>query len=210
MDILSRLHAYFHTIDPLNTVDVLPDTASEEVPCEPPETAADQREVIRIRILACTPESFRPAPPHPELEYVRLSQHSSLADIQEGLDTNGRGFDPTAAQATPDEAEAFQKGLITNFAFTARLHHQPVAAGMFTPPAHGVAEVVGITTLLAYRRRGFAAALTSEIVRVAFESGVEVAILRTDNAEAYRIYTRIGFAPAACLLTRPQAMDDNV
>jgi GNAT superfamily N-acetyltransferase len=199
MDIVARLRAYFQAADPLHIIDVLPiaiDGPQHDLQHTP------EPGTLRRQILACEPASFHPVAPLVSLEYVVLTEDSPLATIQEGLDTNARGFDPTAAAATLPEAEAFRKDLVTNCAFTARLNDQPVAAGMFTPPFHGVVEVVGITTLAAYRRRGIGAALTSEIVRVAFSYGVDIAILSTDNPEAYRVYTRIGFAPVAWLLTR--------
>jgi GNAT superfamily N-acetyltransferase len=208
MDMVARLHAYFQAADPLHTVDVLPITM--DGPQHDLQHIANPKpDTLRTQILACVPASFQPAPPLVGLDYVVLTQHSPLATIQEGLDTNARGFDPTAAAATLPEAEAFRKGLVTNCAFTARLNNQPVAAGMFTPPFHGIVEVVGVTTLSAYRRRGIGAALTSEIVQVAFSYGVDTAILSTDNPEAYRIYTRIGFAPVAWLLTRPEVQGEN-
>jgi ribosomal protein S18 acetylase RimI-like enzyme len=209
MDKLARLRIYFHTADPLHTIDVLPITAIHGPQRDVPHSTIPQPDTIRTPILACTATSFHPVPPLANLECVVLTQQTPLPAIQEGLDTNARGFDPTAAATTVAEAEAFRMGLVTNCAFTARLNEQPVAAGMFTPPLQGIAEVVGITTLSAYRRRGIGAALTSEIVRIAFNYGVDIAVLRTDNPEAYRMYTRIGFAPVACLLTRPEVRGET-
>lgn len=209
MDMLACLRAYFQTIDPNHYVDVLPAAAAGSQPDDLYSAAHLSPELISTLFLACTSESFRPAPPIAGLDYVVLTQRSSLADVQEGLNTNAWGFDPSAVPASEEEAEAFRQGLVTNCAFTARYNGQPAAAGMFTPPAHGVAEIAGITTLVAYRRRGIAAALTSEIVRVALTYGVEIAVLSTDNPEAFRIYTRIGFTPAGLLLKRPDVRNDH-
>jgi ribosomal protein S18 acetylase RimI-like enzyme len=206
MDILTRLHAYFHTVDPDHTIDVLP---SAGMAGDRHDAHISKPGATETLILACTQATFHPVPPLPGLHFVVLTRHSPLTTVQEGLDTNARGFDPMAAPATATEAEAFRRDLITNCAFTARLDDAPAAAGMFTPPTQGIAEVVGLTTLPSYRRRGIAAALTSEIVRVAFEHGVDIAILRTDNPIAYRIYTRIGFAPAVHLFRRPEASQEN-
>jgi GNAT superfamily N-acetyltransferase len=206
MDMLMRLHGYFRTVDPDHTIDVLPSIAMAD---DRHDAHISEPGTTETLILACTQATFHPVPRLPGLQFVVLTQHTPLTTIQEGLDTNARGFDPTAALATVTEAEAFRSELITNCAFTAKLDDAPVAAGMFTPPIHGVAEVVGITTLPSYRRRGIAAALTSEIVRVAFDHGVDVAILRTDNPSAYRIYARIGFAPAVRVFRRPEVSQED-
>ncbi len=209
MDMLSRLRTYFQTIDSAHYVDLLPVAATHGFSDTSHDVPYSSTDTVSTLILACTASSLHPALTLPGLDYVVLTQHSSIADIQEGLDANAQGFDATAAPATEAEAEAFRQTLITNCAFTGRYNQQPAAAGMFTSPVNGVSEIVGITTLAAYRRRGIAAALTSEVVRVAFEYGVEVAILSASNPEAYRIYTRIGFAPAGLLLKRHEANNEQ-
>ncbi|HEY0604342.1 MAG TPA: GNAT family N-acetyltransferase [Herpetosiphonaceae bacterium] len=200
MELASRLRAYFQAVDPDTTIDVLP-----VVPGDPASVPAAADGVVVTPLLVCTAQTFRPAPAVPGLEFVALSSESSLAEVTEGLDANALGFDPAAPATPPDEAEAFRAQLITNRAFTARLDTQPAGAGMFTPPIDGIAELVGITTLAAYRRRGIAAALTGEIVRLAFAHNVDIPFLRTDNLEAYRVYQRLGFAHLATLLSRPDA-----
>lgn len=200
VELASRLRSYFQTVDPDTTIDVLPlDVAS--LPTDP--------DTIATPLLVCTAQTFQPAPVMPGLEFVVLSSESSVADIQEGLDANALGFDPAAPATTAEEAEGFRSQLVTSRAFTAKLDHQPVAAGMFTTPTDGIAELVGITTLEAYRNRGIAAAVTSEIVRVAFDHGVDLAFLRTDNMVAYRVYERLGFVPVATLLSRPGEEADS-
>lgn len=209
MDMLARLLAYFQALDPRCTVDVLPCTTSLEPQPASHPAAMPAQELTRTALLACTPAHFHPAPSLPGLDYVVLTQHSPLPAIQENLDINARGFDPGAPAATVAEAEAFRAGLLTNCAVTARWNELPVAAGMCTPPNYGITEVVGVTTLPAYRRRGIGAALTSEIVRVAFGMGIDIVILRTDNPEAHRMYRRIGFAEAAWLITRSEGQTEQ-
>ncbi|HEY0734008.1 MAG TPA: GNAT family N-acetyltransferase [Herpetosiphonaceae bacterium] len=199
MELVQRLRAYFQTVDPDTTIDVLP-----VVPGDPASISAADG-VIVTPLLVCTAQTFRPAPTVPGLEFVVLSSESSPAEVTEGLNANALGFDPAAPATPPDEAEAFRAQLIINRALTARLDSQPVGAGMFTPPIDGIAELVGITTLAAYRRRGIAAVLTSELVRLAFTHNVDVPFLRTDNTEAYRVYERLGFVHLATLLSRPDA-----
>jgi ribosomal protein S18 acetylase RimI-like enzyme len=200
MNLIDRLQTYYNSIAVSQ-----PDSRAPIVKPLPPAdpTLALTPEFLRIAIFACTPATFRPAPGVPGLEFVVLSDQSSLAEIQEGLDANALGFDPAAALATAAEALAFRAELIASRAFTAKLGGQPVGAGMFTPPFGGIAELAGIATLAPYRGRGIGAATTSEIARVAFAHGVDTAILRTDNPVAFRVYRRVGFRPVASLEQQP-------
>ena len=70
-----------------------------------------------------------------------------------------------------------------------------------SPPAGGVAELVGIATLGPYRRRGVAASLTTYAAQTAFTLGVDLVYLSTTNPDARRVYERLGFQPCAVQLT---------
>jgi GNAT superfamily N-acetyltransferase len=133
--------------------------------------------IERSAVMMCTPETYRPAPEIVELAIMTLSHESSVEEIREGLDTNALGFDPHAERATFHEAEEFRHSLLLSRAFTARLSEQPVAAGMFTEIHEGVTELVGITTLEPFRRRGIAAALTAHMTQYAFQQGATLVFL---------------------------------
>jgi ribosomal protein S18 acetylase RimI-like enzyme len=68
----------------------------------------------------------------------------------------------------------------------------PVSSGSYQP-AGGVAEITGVATLPAFRRRGIAAALTTLLVRDAARRGTNAIFLSADDASVARIYERIGF-----------------
>jgi GNAT superfamily N-acetyltransferase len=193
MTLLAHLQAHFDAVAARrgqdSTTTVLPLAA---------ETSIDDAQ-IATTLLICTPASFRPAAPVPGLRVVVLTSQSPIADIQENMDANERGFDPHSAPISEQAARAFRAELAEGRAFTAKLNGEPVAAGMFIAPIDGIAEPAGIATLVPYRGRGIGGALTSEIVRVAFVMGVHTAILSTDNPVAYRVYRRIGFEPVATL-----------
>lgn len=75
--------------------------------------------------------------------------------------------------------------------------HQPVGA---------VTEIAGVGTLPAARRRGLAAAVTSELVRDALAQGVEVVFLSAQDEAVARLYRRLGFHPlATALIAEPPA-----
>jgi GNAT superfamily N-acetyltransferase len=148
----------------------------------------------RSPLMIWSPSSARPAPPVPGLRIATLSADSTLDDIREGLDTNTAGFDLPIQPASAEEAEGFREGLIRSRAFTAYLGSQPVGAGMFTPISdEGVTELVGITTLPPYRRRGIAAALTAHMTEQALAHGARVVFLTAASEQAGRVYERVGF-----------------
>ena len=64
-----------------------------------------------------------------------------------------------------------------------------------------IAERVGITTLVPYRRRGIAASLTAYATQAALALGVDLAFLSTSDSTARRAYDRLGFRACAHNLT---------
>ena len=71
---------------------------------------------------------------------------------------------------------------------------------MFNPPYAGVTELLGIATVDALHRRGVASYLSAYAAHTAFERGVGLVYLGTDNPAARRVYERLGFRPFAVLV----------
>jgi predicted GNAT family acetyltransferase len=71
---------------------------------------------------------------------------------------------------------------------------------MYTMPIEGITELVGIATVPEFRRRGVATAVTAHVLQTAFAAGVDVACLSASDAEAGRIYRRVGFRPLGVVL----------
>jgi ribosomal protein S18 acetylase RimI-like enzyme len=67
-------------------------------------------------------------------------------------------------------------------------HHQPV---------NGCSEVVGVSTLPAFRRRGLAAAVTAAVLDDTFAGGADLVILSAMNDDVARLYERLGFVRVA-------------
>ncbi len=151
----------------------------------------------RLQIMICTLETYHATIDIPGLTIITLSSRSSLEEICEGLDTNASGFDSQAERVTSQEAERFRQDLILSRAFTTRLHGQPVGAGMFTDIHEDLTELVGITTLEPFRRRGIATALTAHMTQIAFKQGARQVFLIAVNELASHIYERVGFRPYA-------------
>lgn len=145
-----------------------------------------------LQVMTVTPETLI-RPPEPDgFSLLVCSSESPLDEVMAGCTVNVRGFDEDV-DVTPEFAEDFRSTLITARAFMASHNGEGVAAGMYTEVREGVTELVGITTLHEYRRQGFAAALTVRMAQAAFENGVDLVFLVAANAEAGRVYERIGF-----------------
>ncbi len=159
-------------------------------------------ETGRETVMVCARDTLIPAPPISGLSVDTQSAQTPLDEVREGYETNERGFNPDAGQrATTAEIEQFRRELVGARAFLARLDGRPVAAGMFSAPADGVTELLGITTLPPFRRRGIAQALTARMSEVAFEHGCDLLFLRPTDEAAARVYARAGFRPTTRLLT---------
>lgn len=77
---------------------------------------------------------------------------------------------------------------------------EPAGAGVCSVPGDQTTEIAGIGVRVPFRRRGIAGALTTRLVREAFDAGVTVAFLMAAHEEEARIYTRAGFAPTGEIL----------
>lgn len=161
-------------------------------------------EIWRSRVMAAVPGTLKKPEPIPGLKFKTLTADSSREDLREGWNTNAIGF----GEAPTDNdkvIEDFRKELISGRAFTALLDGAPVGATMFTDVRQGVTELVGIATVPAYRRRGIARTITEFATHSAFDSGVEVVFLSTNNEDAARIYERLGFQTAGWLVEFSEA-----
>ncbi|MGH9176575.1 MAG: GNAT family N-acetyltransferase [Vicinamibacterales bacterium] len=163
--------------------------------------------VVREPLLVCTPAMLRPVTDIPGLTYITLTRDSPMPEIREGMDVNERGFDPGFVGPTSEQdAERFRRTLGAARAFTARQDGVAAAAGMHNVPFDGVTRLVGIATLEPFRRRGIAAALTAQITRSAFDSGVDLAFLAAASDDAQRVYERIGYRVAGTIV----GLDDRI
>jgi ribosomal protein S18 acetylase RimI-like enzyme len=148
----------------------------------------------RSPLMIWSASGARPAPSVPGLSITTLSADSTLEEIREGLDTNTAGFGLPIQPASAEETEGFRQGLIRSRAFTAHLGQEAVGAGMFTSISdQAVTELVGITTLAPFRRRGIAASLTAYMTAAALEHGAKTVFLTAANDTAGRVYERVGF-----------------
>jgi len=159
-------------------------------------------------LMVCSPEQYRPVPTVPQLTITRLGEQAELADIKTVMAVQHQGFNGSQRKpVTDEEAANFQRQLAGTTYFLARLAGQPAAAGSLIAPLDGLAEIAGITTLPPYRRRGIATALTAAALQVAFDQGLEIALLTAADETAGRIYERAGFRPVATALAYVELPD---
>lgn len=153
------------------------------------------------QFMICTPETYCPAPAVPGLDIEVLDSRAPVATAQEFCFTQRCGFNPADQEpATVEEAERFLRELKGGRAFLARLEGWTTSAGMFPPPIDGITELTGVSTLLPYRRRGTATALTACAIQAAFELGVRTICLTAEDEKAGRVYERVGFKSVATML----------
>jgi len=153
--------------------------------------------------MLCTPSTFQPQPDVPGLEIYPLGPDSPPGDVRDFLLTQHAAFNPT--EPTWVSPEDIQRGLedlqrARWHAFLGRSAGQPAGAASFGSPIDGVTEVAGIGTHPAFRRRGIAARLTWQAARAAFNLGVHTICLTAADAQAGRVYERVGFQPFSTML----------
>ena len=76
-------------------------------------------------------------------------------------------------------------------------------------PRGDVAEVVGVATLPAARRRGIAAAVTARLVSAARDAGASTVFLSAGSEAVARVYRHVGFTDigTACIASGPSPPD---
>lgn len=159
-------------------------------------------EETRQPLMVCTSATYRPAPPVPELTIGVLTRESGIGEIQEFLSIQRWGFAPQRTKpATQGEAVEFRAMMGGGRGLVARMRGQPAAAGFLSEPVDAVAELQGLATLLALRRRGIGTAITGKAVECALGLGAEAVVLSAEDERAGRVYQRVGFARQATMLT---------
>jgi GNAT superfamily N-acetyltransferase len=131
------------------------------------------------------------------LDVSTLDAATALGEFVVFLDVQRRAFGlPSARTPSDKEALNLRETLGDGFAFLARIAGEPVATAMIQPPVDGLTELVGVSTLEAFRRRGIGGFLSCAAVHAAFRRGVSLAFLSAADARAGRVYEGAGFSPA--------------
>ena len=148
----------------------------------------------RNPVMICTPTSLRRfAAPGVAVRF--LGSHEPAATLAATMALQSESFGGPAELPPADEVERLRDQLRTGrlcYAL-ATLDGLPAGAGS-TAPIDGVAEVAGVGTSPALRRRGVAATLTRFLAEQLFAAGGTLAWLSAGDAAAQSVYERVGFA----------------
>lgn len=150
----------------------------------------------------------RPVRPDDDLALVLAAADVGFALPGTGPGSAGLAELRQAAAERPErQVAAERRDLETGVAvrWAAWVDGVPVCTGRFTAVG-GVAELIGVGTVPAYRRRGLGAAVTAALTAEALAGGVEVVFMSAGDADVARIYRRLGFADAgtACIAAPPE------
>jgi predicted GNAT family acetyltransferase len=155
--------------------------------------AAGLKLVERNSLMSCKPESFKPFVTPEEVHLTQLSSAAAAAELEAFQTirwTDGGEIDRPAPPVERLRAEIARPNSVFLLAW---LDWEPVGTGV-SHSLKGAAEIVGVVTRQDRRRRGVAAAITTELLRRHFTNGGDFAFLDAANDEAARIYERLGFS----------------
>lgn len=152
----------------------------------------------RLPLMTCAPglEQCLPVPPDIEL-IVPVSGAEILATVTAQNEAYGE-----AAPSTADIDRLRNTLAAGGIAVLARVAAtgEPAGAGICSVPANQTTEIAGIGVRVPFRRRGIAGALTTRLVREAFDADVTLAFLMAAHEAEARIYARAGFSEIGKIL----------
>lgn len=170
-----------------------------------PAAAGAGLEVVSYPLLVLTADTFTPQASEGRVEVASsrdaLAAARAVANV--AFSNGGTAVGPVGTAERDAGRDALQPAHLDHFvrdadsgrAITVGLHlpgEGVVAAGV-VKPVDGTAEIMGVATLPAFRRRGFGAAVTSRLVELAVAAGVSLVLLSADGDDVARVYERLGF-----------------
>ena len=155
--------------------------------------AAGLKLMERNPLMSCRPEAFKPFATPDEVHLTQLSAAAAPAELEAFQAirwTDGGEIDRPAPSVDRLRVEIARPNSVYLLAW---LEWEPAGTGV-SHSLKGAAEIVGVVTRKDRRKRGVAAAITSELVRRHFANGGDFAFLDAANEEAARVYERLGFS----------------
>ena len=149
--------------------------------------------VERNSLMSCRPDAFKPFATPEEVHLTQLSSAAAAAELEAFQTIRWTDGGEIKRPAPPVERLRADIGRPNSVFLLAWLDWEPVGTGV-SHSLKGAAEIVGVVTRQDRRRRGVAAAITSELVRRHFANGGDFAFLDAANDEAARVYERLGFS----------------
>ena len=149
--------------------------------------------VERNSLMSCRPQAFKPFPTPDEVHLTQLSSAAAAAELEAFQTIRWTDGGEINRPAPPVERLRADMARPNSVFLLAWLDWEPVGTGV-SHSLKGAAEIVGVVTRQDRRRRGIAAAITSELVRRHFGNGGDFVFLDAANDEAARVYERLGFS----------------
>lgn len=162
--------------------------------------ASGWREEMRLPLLACTRETWRPIATTPKLRLDALLPDTPWPIARDYLLVQREAYGlemPIPARAPPGHWEALQIGA----GLLATLDGVPVAAGGLTPQVEGLCDVRGLGVKPTARRKGIATFLLSALARVAHDTGAEAVVAIPDGTASIGLAKKAGFVPVATIVS---------
>jgi predicted GNAT family acetyltransferase len=150
--------------------------------------------IERNSLMSCHPETFKPFATPEEVHITQLSSAAAPAELEAFQSIRWTDGGEIDRPAPPVERLRADMARANSIFLLAWLDWEPVGTGV-SHSLKGAAEIVGVVTRQDHRRRGVAAAITSELVRRHFANGGDFAFLDAATDEAARVYERLGFSP---------------
>jgi GNAT superfamily N-acetyltransferase len=146
-------------------------------------------EELRMPLMTCSepPEQGDPT----DVVVQQLGPDAEREQVEGLMRALSLAFDEPYDPSTADTAAT---RFTRRIAVVAYADEEIVGGGMALEPLAEVVELVGIGVRAEHRERGIAQAITAELARLAFASGVETAFLVPGGPETVRVYERAGFA----------------
>lgn len=168
------------------------------------------KQEIRTLLMVCTADSFHAAPEMPGLVIQPVDGTSPLEDQRAAVTVQERSFgSDDTPEATDEKVHQYFTRFATQQLFLAKLDGQPVSVASLMPGYDGIAEIAGIATLSAFRRRGLGTAITAHAVAQALAQGLDTLFLTAVDERAGRVYTRVGFHANGYGLAYVEAASSN-
>jgi GNAT superfamily N-acetyltransferase len=149
--------------------------------------------VERNSLMSCRPQAFKPFATPDEVHLTQLSSAAAPAELEAFQTirwTDGGEIDRPPPPVERLRAEIARPNTVYLLAW---IDWEPAGTGV-SHSLKGAAEIVGVVTRQDRRRRGIAAAITSELVRRHFANGGDFAFLDAASDDAARVYERLGFS----------------
>lgn len=155
--------------------------------------AAGLKLVERNPLMACRPDAFKPFSTPDHVHLTQLSAAATPADLEAFQTIRWTDGGEIDRPAPPVDRLRVDMARPNSVFLLAWLEWEPAGTGV-SHSLKGAAEIVGVVTRKDRRRRGVAAAITSELVRRHFANGGDFVFLDAGNEDAARVYERLGFS----------------